>query len=87
MNPPTDISPPEDHEYRPMHFIRTEIAARAGVVTTGATTGIAFVESLEPVVKFAAAVVALFVGLATLVYYGLAIREKVRAWRNEGDAE
>jgi hypothetical protein len=40
-------------------------------------------DSMEPIVKFAAAVVALFVGLATLVFYGLAIREKLRAWREE----
>jgi hypothetical protein len=49
------------------------------VATTGVSTGIAFVESLEPYVKFGAAVVALVVGLATLTYYCLAIVEK---WRN-----
>lgn len=60
-------------------LIKTELAARAGVVTTGASTGLAFVESFDPYVKFAAGVVALLVGLATLSYYALAAYEK---WRN-----
>ncbi len=80
MNPPTDITPPEDTEAPPpLHFIRTELAARFGVVGTGASTGLAFVETLDPYVKFAAGIVALLVGAATFVYYGLAIAEK---WRN-----
>jgi hypothetical protein len=76
----TDTTPPLDPERRhPLDFIKTELAAKAGVATTGVSTGIAFVESLEPYVKFGAAVVALVVGLATLTYYCLAIVEK---WRN-----
>lgn len=59
--------------------IKTEIAARAGVVTTGASTGLAFVYSVDRYVKFAAGVVALLVGIATLTYYTLAAYEK---WRN-----
>lgn len=76
---------PRDTDHRThMSFIKTELAARAGAVTTGASTGIAFVESLEPYVKFAAAVIAVFVGFATLTYYCLAIAEK---WRNLRDEE
>lgn len=58
---------------------KTEVAARTGVGITGASTGVAFIEVLDPYIKFAAGVVALLVGLATLTYYGLAIAEK---WRN-----
>lgn len=79
---------PRDQERRaPLHFIKTEVAARAGAITTGATTGIAFVDSLDPVVKFAAGVVALLVGLATLTYYCLAILEKWRGLKSKDEIE
>lgn len=74
---PTDIHPPEDHE-KPVHFIRTELAARAGAVTTVGSTGIAFVDTLDPYLKFVAGVVAVFVGVATLTYYSLGV---VKLWR------
>jgi hypothetical protein len=38
-------------------------------------------------VKFAAGVVALLVGLATLTYYCLAIAEKWRGLKSKGDEE
>lgn len=83
---PTDITPPSDQERRiPLHFIRTEVAARAGVAITGTSTWVAFMDSLEPVVKFGASLVALAVGLATLIYYSLAIVEKWRALRREDE--
>jgi hypothetical protein len=62
-----------------LHFFKTELAARVGAFATGAGTGIAFLDQLDVYVRFAAAVVALFVGIATLSYYVLANIEK---WRN-----
>lgn len=84
---PYDQLPPDMEPRRPLHFIRTEVAARAGAITTGATTGIAFVDNLDPLVKFAAGVIALLVGLATLTYYCLAIAEKWRGLKSKGDEE
>ena len=70
MNTPTDVTPPEDHEARaPLHFIRTELAARAGVVTTGATTWLSFVDAIDPILSFFIKVVGALVGVATLAYY------------------
>lgn len=82
---PYDELPPDMEPRRPLHFIRTEVAARAGAITTGATTGIAFLDRLDPMVKFAAGVIALLVGLATLTYYCLAIAEKWRGLKREDD--
>ena len=71
---------PKDNGYQThMSFIKTELAARAGVVTTGVSTGAAFVNSLETYLRIVAAGVAVLVGLATLTYYVLASVEK---WRN-----
>ncbi len=63
--------------------IKSELAARAGVVVTGTSTGAAFIAQALPYVQFFAAVVAAMVGCATLVYYVLAGIEKWRALRKK----
>jgi hypothetical protein len=80
---PYDELPP-DKDYRThMSFIRTEAAARLGAVTTGVSTGAAFVESLEAYLRVVAAGIAVCVGLATLTYYVLASIEKWRSLRRD----
>lgn len=74
--------PPRDQERRvPLHFIRTEVAARAGALITGGSTGLAFVDGISPYLKFAALVISVLLGGATLTYYCLAIAEKWRILR------
>jgi hypothetical protein len=76
---PYDQLPPDKDHRTHVSFIKTELAARMGAVTTGVSTGAAFVESLEAYLRLVAAGIAVCVGLATLTYYVLASVEK---WRN-----
>lgn len=79
---PTDHDPPPDHEVRmPIHFIKTGVARGTGILMTGASTGISFIETLDPLVTFGARIVALLVGVATLASLCLSIAEKWRKLR------
>jgi hypothetical protein len=63
---PTDLTPPLDTEPRiPLHFIKTELAAGVGAVTTGVTGSITLIETLSPYFKFAAVVMTVMVGIPT----------------------
>jgi hypothetical protein len=84
----TDTTPPLDTEKRvPLHFIKTELAAGVGAVTTGVSGSITFIETLSPYFKFAALVLTVMVGIPTFAYYVLAALEKwrvlVKAWKDE----
>jgi hypothetical protein len=60
-------------------YAHAEQAAKAGVAVTTAGITTSFVATAMPIVQFIGAVVAVCVGLATLTYYLLQIREKLRA--------
>lgn len=84
MTDPTDIHPPIDHERRaPLHFIRTELAARAGLLATGTTTGIALIDAIDPLIRFYALCISAVLATASTAYYVMAFAEKVRAWRKQ----
>jgi hypothetical protein len=70
-----------------LHFIKTELAAGVGAVTTGVTGSITLIETLSPYFKFAAVVMTVMVGIPTFAYYVLAALEKwrslVKSWRED----
>lgn len=84
----TDTTPPLDTEKRvPLHFIKTELAAGVGAVTTGVSGSVTFIEALSPHFKFAALVLTVMVGIPTFVFYVGAAIEKwqvlIKSWRDD----
>lgn len=64
-------------------MIHHEIAARTGVVVTGAGVTTSFVATAMPYVQLAAAVIGVLVGCATFIYYVMAGIEKWRGLRKK----
>jgi hypothetical protein len=59
--------------------MQEQTIAKVGTVVTGASVATSFVAQAMPIVQFIAACIGVLVGAASLVYWVLQIREKLRA--------
>lgn len=64
-------------------MIQTEQVARIGAGVTGVSTATTFYATALPAVQFFAACIGVCVGVATFIYYAIAIIEKIRNLRKK----